>query len=260
MTRKHGNNCTTSLNGSITDSATTLTVSSAAGFPTLGAGDTFRLTLVQGSTIEIVEVTDASGSPTFTVTRGMEGTIPVAWTNGSIVSLRLTAASIDSKLDTTSFTDALISISDITTNNVSTTKHGFVPKAPNDATKYLDGTGTWSTPAGGGSGGITWNTASGTTQAASVNNGYICTNASQCNITLPATAVVGSIIAVVSQGAGGIKITANTGQTIKGLGDTTTTAGNITCAAQYDAIEVVCIVANTTWAVRNFTSSLLTFS
>lgn len=41
-------------------------------------------------------------------------------------------------------TDANLSTSDITTNNVSTTKHGFVPKAPNDAKKYLDGTGAWS--------------------------------------------------------------------------------------------------------------------
>lgn len=52
-------------------------------------------------------------------------------------------------------TDALLSTSDITTNNVSTTKHGFAPKAPNDATKYLDGTGAWSVPAGGGGGGAT---------------------------------------------------------------------------------------------------------
>ncbi len=41
---------------------------------------------------------------------------------------------------------------DITTNNVSTTKHGLVPKAPNVATQFLDGTGAWSTPAGSGGG------------------------------------------------------------------------------------------------------------
>lgn len=50
-------------------------------------------------------------------------------------------------------TDALLSTSDITTNNASTTKHGFAPKYPNDATKYLDGTGAYSVPAGGGGGG-----------------------------------------------------------------------------------------------------------
>jgi hypothetical protein len=49
--------------------------------------------------------------------------------------------------------DATLSTSDITTNNVSTTKHGFVPKAPNVATQFLDGTGAWSTPAGTGGGG-----------------------------------------------------------------------------------------------------------
>lgn len=48
--------------------------------------------------------------------------------------------------------DADLSTTDITTNNVSTSKHGFTPKLPNDATKYLDGTGAYSTPSGGGGG------------------------------------------------------------------------------------------------------------
>lgn len=46
--------------------------------------------------------------------------------------------------------EAALALTDITTNDVSTTKHGFAPKAPNDATKYLDGTGAYSVPAGGG--------------------------------------------------------------------------------------------------------------
>ena len=41
-----------------------------------------------------------------------------------------------------------ISLSDVTTDDVSITKHGFAPKAPNDATKFLDGTGNYSTPGG----------------------------------------------------------------------------------------------------------------
>ena len=48
------------------------------------------------------------------------------------------------------YTDANLSTSDVTTNNLSITKHGFAPKAPNVATQYLDGTGAWSTPAGAG--------------------------------------------------------------------------------------------------------------
>lgn len=43
-------------------------------------------------------------------------------------------------------TEADLDLSDVTTANVSITKHGLAPKAPNDATKYLDGTGAWSTP------------------------------------------------------------------------------------------------------------------
>ncbi len=41
-----------------------------------------------------------------------------------------------------------LSITDITTNNVTTSAHGFTPKLPNDATKYLDGTGAYTVPTG----------------------------------------------------------------------------------------------------------------
>lgn len=39
-------------------------------------------------------------------------------------------------------TDATIPISDVTTNNVSSTKHGWAPKSPGDATKFLNGAAT----------------------------------------------------------------------------------------------------------------------
>lgn len=54
--------------------------------------------------------------------------------------------------------DGDISLADVSTNDVSTSRHGWCPKLPNDATKYLDGTGIFSVPAGGG-GGSTWTTA-----------------------------------------------------------------------------------------------------
>lgn len=63
------------------------------------------------------------------------------------------------KLETV--TEANLTLSDNTTANVSTTKHGLTPKLPNDATKYLDGTGSYSVPAGSGGGGdVSSNTAS----------------------------------------------------------------------------------------------------
>lgn len=46
-----------------------------------------------------------------------------------------------------------IDLSANTTNNVNVTRHGFTPVLPNDATKYLDGTGNYTVPTGtGGSG------------------------------------------------------------------------------------------------------------
>lgn len=43
-------------------------------------------------------------------------------------------------------TDAQLSTSDVTTNDASTSKHGFAPKAPNDTTKFLRGDATWAVP------------------------------------------------------------------------------------------------------------------
>lgn len=47
-------------------------------------------------------------------------------------------------------TELKLLLADNVTHDVSITKHGFAPKAPNDATKYLNGVGAWAVPAGGG--------------------------------------------------------------------------------------------------------------
>ena len=46
----------------------------------------------------------------------------------------------------TGLVESGLTLSDNTTNDVSITKHGFVPKAPNDTTKFLRGDGTWDVP------------------------------------------------------------------------------------------------------------------
>lgn len=45
-----------------------------------------------------------------------------------------------------SVTEAKQTLADNTTNDVSTSAHGYAPKAPDDATQYLDGTGNYSVP------------------------------------------------------------------------------------------------------------------
>ena len=50
--------------------------------------------------------------------------------------------------------ESTITLADNTTNNASTTKHGFLKKLSNVATEYMDGTGNYSVPAGSGGGGL----------------------------------------------------------------------------------------------------------
>lgn len=107
-------------------------------------------------------------------------------------------------------------------------------------------------------GGLTWNTVTGTTQAAAVNNGYFANNAGTVTITLPATAAVGSIVEVAGEGAGGWTLAANTGQTIQFGTIASSSAGSWSSTNQYDTIRVVCQVANTTWQVLSAVSAGLT--
>jgi len=81
--------------------------------------------------------------------------------NASNVTARLAHGSADTYLGSdgtdvaySAVTDAKLSTSDITTNNASTSKHGFLKKLDNDSTHFMDGTGAWAVPAGGSSGGL----------------------------------------------------------------------------------------------------------
>lgn len=87
MTEQFTNNATTTLNGTITNIAGTLVVTSATPFPT---SPQFRIIIDS----EIMLVTGVSGT-TFTVTRGAENTTQVAHTNGATVSMILTAGALD---------------------------------------------------------------------------------------------------------------------------------------------------------------------
>lgn len=100
-------------------------------------------------------------------------------------------------------------------------------------------------------GGITWNEITGTSQTASVDNGYIANNAGLVTVTIPTTAAVGSVVRVAGVGAGGWKIAQNASEIIHfgNLASTTGTGGYIASTNRYDAVELVCVVADTEWAV-----------
>ncbi len=102
-----------------------------------------------------------------------------------------------------------------------------------------------------GVGSLVWNDVSGTTQTAAVNNGYIISNASQTTVTLPTTAAEGSVFAVQGKGAGGWILQMATGQVCH-LGNTaSSTAGTFTSTNQWDSVSIVCVTANTTFAVTS---------
>jgi hypothetical protein len=109
-------------------------------------------------------------------------------------------------------------------------------------------------------GSLPFSTVTGTSQQAAVNSGYIANNVALVTITLPDTAPVGSIVAVQGFGAGGWRIAQNASEDIKisaggvdGVNETTEgTGGSISSIDQYDAVELVCLVANTTWGIKTF--------
>ncbi len=49
--------------------------------------------------------------------------------------------------------ESALALTNVTTNDVTTAAHGFAPVLPNDATKFLNGTGGYTVPAGSGGGG-----------------------------------------------------------------------------------------------------------
>lgn len=93
--------------------------------------------------------------------------------------------------------DANLVTSDITTNDVSITKHGFTPKAPNNTTTFLRGDATWATPAGGAPTTATYLTATAEAGlSAEVNLGALTSGLLKHTVTAgvstPATAVAGT--------------------------------------------------------------------
>jgi len=93
----YANNAASRLSASITNTATSFSVTSGTGalFPAITGGDYFYATLMDSAgNLEIVRVT-ARATDTFTVTRAQEGTTARAYAVNDIVELRITKAMLD---------------------------------------------------------------------------------------------------------------------------------------------------------------------
>lgn len=98
---------------------------------------------------------------------------------------------------------------------------------------------------------FTWNDVTGTTQAMTVNNGYLADSASLVTLTLPSTASFGTIIEVAGAGGGGWKVAQNSGQIIR-FGNASTTLGTggyLASTHTRDSIKLLCVTANTAFQV-----------
>lgn len=136
------------------DQATPATPAAGDGRLFLDTADGLLKWIDDAGTVTEVALGSGSGLTDPMTTRG-----DIIVRNASNVTARLAKGAADTFLHSdgtdvgyAAVTDAMLSTSDVTTNNASTSKHGFAPKYPNDATKYLDGTGAYTVPAGSGGG------------------------------------------------------------------------------------------------------------
>lgn len=106
--------------------------------------------------------------------------------------------------------------------------------------------------------GATINNITTATQALSPNQNYIANRATLITFSLPNIAAIGSIIEIAGLGAGGWIITQAAGQQIK-IGNSASTSGatgTVASTNQFDVIRLMCVTANTTFAVTSAVGNL----
>lgn len=265
----------------VTSTPTTLTSYGIASGDTL-FDSKYQATLVSGTNIKTINGTSILGSGDITVSGGSS-----AWggITGNIADQTDLISSLDGKQAT------LVSATNIKTINGSSILGSGDLSVGGGAVSWGSVTGTLSTQTDlqaaldakqgtitltttGTSGaatlvsntlnipqysaGLIWSTVTGTTQTAAVNRGYIVNNAAQVVVTLPTTAAVGSIVKVVGKGTGGWRISLPASDLIY-FGSTASTAGTTGYIASThfrDAVELVCVTANSEWHVISSTGNI----
>ncbi len=97
---------------------------------------------------------------------------------------------------------------------------------------------------------LTWTDQTTTPVSMVARNAYSANNVGLVTLNVPATAAVGDEFQVQGQGAGGWLIRMNTGQVCNFGSSPTTSAGSLASTNRYDAVKIVCVVADTTFNVE----------
>lgn len=154
---------------------------STSGIP--GAGQVRLASIAVGATKDALTVSDLRGmlstsAASHASTHASGGSDPVtpAAIGAAVASKGVTNGDSHDHVggDGAPITEATLSLSDVTTADVSTTKHGFAPKAPNDTTKYLRGDGIWATVTATNSDTVDSYHAGNATNQVAVSNGSVC--------------------------------------------------------------------------------------
>ena len=149
MAIKFSNLASTTLASGASDSASSISVTSASLFPTLSSGDYFYASLGSGVGSEIVKVTGVSGT-TFTVVRGQDDTTAISHSSGVEVSLRVTAASLND-LSSQSDTESVSIDGDTMTGNLNFGDNVKASFGSNDLAIFHDGSESYIDEQGTGS-------------------------------------------------------------------------------------------------------------
>lgn len=107
------------------------------------------------------------------------------------------------------------------------------------------------TVSGTGAGGFATVDQAGAAVTMAASTQYIADNAGLVTLTLPAVAAIGDTYRIIGKGAGGWTMAQQAGQTTH-MGNVATTAGaggSLSSSNQWDGITIVCVTANTTFAV-----------
>lgn len=218
---------------------------STQGLNTSGSGATVTLTIADASASQKGVQENASGAEAVAGTAsnlsvtpfGMEQKLGAATLNGVMIG---GGASQQIKA-TSAMTNGMVAIGSTGATPVAATlTAGAGITVTNGAGSItIDTTG----------GGFAWSVVTGATQAMVINNGYIGNRATSITFTLPDTAAVGSEVRITNIGAGLPIIAQNAGESINFTASTSTVGagGTLTAIEQFASIELICVVADTTW-------------